>query len=80
MLENIKLEYEGAIAILTINRPEKRNAINNATVEEIDGALSELEKSDVDACVDTYRGRRQGICCRGRHQGTCPARHSAGQK
>jgi enoyl-CoA hydratase len=47
MLENIKLEYDGAIAILTINRPEKRNAVNNATVEEIDRALSELEKSDV---------------------------------
>ncbi len=47
MLENIRLEYDGAIAILTINRPEKRNAVNNATVEEIDRALSELEKSDV---------------------------------
>ena len=47
MLENIKLEYDGAIAILTINRPEKRNAVNNATVEEMDRALSELEKSDL---------------------------------
>ena len=47
MLENIKLEHDGAIAVLTINRPEKRNAVNNATVEEIDRALSELEKSDV---------------------------------
>ena len=47
MLENIKLEYDGAIAILTINRPEKRNAVNNATVEEIDRALSELEKSEL---------------------------------
>ena len=46
MLENIKLEYDGAIAVLTINRPEKRNAVNNATVEEMDRALSELEKSD----------------------------------
>ena len=68
MLENIKLEYDGAIAILTINRPEKRNAVNNATVEEIDRALSELEKSDSTARDDTYRGGRQGICCRGRHQ------------
>ena len=46
MLENIKLEYDGVIAILTVNRPEKRNAVNNATVEEMDGALSELEKND----------------------------------
>jgi enoyl-CoA hydratase len=46
MFENIKLEYEGAIAILTVNRPEKRNAVNNATVEEINRVLSELEKND----------------------------------
>lgn len=46
MFENIKLEYEGPIALLTINRPEKRNAVNNATVEEIDGALSEIEKNE----------------------------------
>ncbi len=45
MFENIKLEYDGAIAVLTVNRPEKRNAVNNATVEEIDRALSELEKN-----------------------------------
>jgi len=51
MFENIKLEYDGAIAILTINRPEKRNAVNNATVEEIDRALSEIEKSDLTRVV-----------------------------
>ena len=44
MFENIKLEYDGSIALLTINRPEKRNAVTNATVEEIDKALSEIEK------------------------------------
>jgi len=46
MFENVKLEYDGVIAILTVNRPEKRNAVNNATVEEIDRALTELEKND----------------------------------
>jgi enoyl-CoA hydratase len=46
MFENIKFEYDGVIAVLTINRPEKRNAVNNATVEEMDKALSELEKND----------------------------------
>ena len=44
MFENISIEREGVIAVLTINRPEKRNAVNNATVEEIDSALSEIEK------------------------------------
>ena len=27
MFENIRFEQEGAIAVLTINRPEKRNAV-----------------------------------------------------
>jgi enoyl-CoA hydratase len=46
MFENIKVEYDGTLAVLTINRPEKRNAVTNATVEEIDNALSELEKNE----------------------------------
>ena len=43
MSENILLEMEGPIATLIINRPEKRNAVNNATIEEIDQALDQLE-------------------------------------
>lgn len=43
MFENILLKIEGAIATLIINRPEKRNAVNNATVEEIDKALDQVE-------------------------------------
>lgn len=46
MFEHIKLEHDGEISILTINRPEKRNAVNNATVEEIDKALSQIEASE----------------------------------
>ena len=44
MFENILLEADGPIVCLTINRPDKRNAINNATVEEIDRALAQVEK------------------------------------
>jgi enoyl-CoA hydratase len=43
MFENILLEIDGPIATLTINRPEKRNAINNATTEELDQALGRVE-------------------------------------
>jgi len=46
MFENIKLEYDGLVAFLTVNRPDKRNAVDGATVEEIDRALSELEKGE----------------------------------
>jgi len=43
MFENIFLETDGVIATLTINRPDKRNAVNNAAVEEIDQALDQVE-------------------------------------
>ncbi|MCK5056481.1 MAG: enoyl-CoA hydratase/isomerase family protein [Candidatus Aminicenantes bacterium] len=43
MFENILLEIDGAIATLTINRPDKRNAVNNDTVEEIGKALDQIE-------------------------------------
>jgi enoyl-CoA hydratase len=41
--ENLVLQVDGPVATLTINRPEKRNAINNATVEELDRALLQIE-------------------------------------
>jgi enoyl-CoA hydratase len=45
MFENILLEMKGPVATLTINRPDKRNAITNATVEEIDQALGRIESN-----------------------------------
>jgi enoyl-CoA hydratase len=43
MFENILLDVEKNIATITVNRPDKRNAITNATVEEINAALAEIE-------------------------------------
>src|SRR5579884_1712237 len=42
--QNILLETSNRISILTINRPEKRNALNQATRDEIVDALESLEK------------------------------------
>lgn len=43
MFKNIQLEKEETIAILTVNRPDRLNAIDNATVEEIDAAIAQVE-------------------------------------
>ena len=43
---NILLEQEGPIAILSINRPEKRNAMNLATRREISAALDAIAVDD----------------------------------
>lgn len=45
MDKNTLYEIDGAIAKLTINRPDKRNAVDNATVEEIDQVLAQVEKN-----------------------------------
>jgi enoyl-CoA hydratase len=44
MADNILLERQGRIAILTINRPEKLNALNIATRREVAEALDELRE------------------------------------
>ena len=43
MFENIIFEIDGPIAILTFNRPDKLNAVNEATVDELDQALEQIE-------------------------------------
>jgi enoyl-CoA hydratase/carnithine racemase len=45
--EMIKSEIRGAIAIVTINRPERRNALGARLMRELGEALSGAENSDV---------------------------------
>ena len=57
MYQNILFEMDGSIASLTINRPDKRNAIDNATVEEIDQILSQVEmNSEIRVLILTGAG------------------------
>jgi len=46
MNETVKINYQGSIATITINRPEKRNAINNNVIEGIVEAAKIVDKSD----------------------------------
>ena len=40
--ENLKVETRDGVAIVTINRPEKLNALNDRTVEELDAAVAAI--------------------------------------
>jgi len=53
----LKLDYDGAVATLTFNRPEKRNAISYELIEELHHALAEVQKSRVHILILTGAGK-----------------------
>lgn len=55
MFENILLERRGRVALVTINRPDKLNALNIKTREELANALDEL-RADADIRVVVLTG------------------------
>jgi enoyl-CoA hydratase len=59
--QNILFEEADRIAILTINRPDKRNALNQATRDEILGALDSLVSSNSRVLVVTGAGDKAFI-------------------
>ena len=46
-MQNLLLEREGALAIVTVNRPDKLNALNAATLDDIDGTFTLLRDDAV---------------------------------
>lgn len=57
-LNNIVLEKEGKLAVITINRPKALNALNTETLSELDYVIGEIEKDDeVLAVVLTGAGK-----------------------
>ena len=59
--QNIKLETAGRVATLTINRPEKRNALNQATRDEMIIALEYLSSTDTRVLIITGEGEKAFI-------------------
>jgi len=49
--ENLLVERDGFVAILTINRPAVRNALNSPTMDELRRALLDLRRDDGVRCV-----------------------------
>ena len=58
-LENIILEHEKGIATIYINRPEKLNALNKATIQELHETLKLIDKNpDVRVIIITGSGEK----------------------
>ena len=45
--DNIHYEVDGPMALITINRPEKHNAISLATLDELQAAVREADRDEV---------------------------------
>jgi len=58
---NILLAIEGPLAIVTVNRPDKRNALDLPTVEEFHQALSEISKARCAVFIVTGAGERSFV-------------------
>jgi enoyl-CoA hydratase len=55
--ENIRLDIDGALATLTIDRPKALNALNSKTISELEAALGSLG-SDIRALIVTGGGEK----------------------
>ena len=68
--QTIDLRVEGALATLTINRPDNRNGMTNGMVREAHEALSQVADDDTTDFAGGGRGvidaRREGKTPRGR--------------
>ena len=49
--ENIEVRTEGAVGIITLNRPQALNALNTALMDELTAAIDAFEKDDAVRCM-----------------------------
>src|SRR6201981_1585575 len=55
--KTIQLAYDGGVATLTLNRPEKRNAISFELIDDLVRALGEVAKSEAIVLILTGAGK-----------------------
>ncbi len=53
----IELRYDGPVATMTLNRPDKRNAISFELIDDLLHALDDVEKSDALVLIVTGAGK-----------------------
>ncbi len=58
---NVLLAIEGPLAIVTVNRPDKRNALDLQTVEEFHGALAEIANARCSVFIVTGAGDKSFV-------------------
>ncbi len=57
--ENLQLDVEGGVATLTVNRPDKLNALNQATIRELKRAVEQIaDRGDIRGAIVTGAGSK----------------------
>jgi len=59
--ETLLIEKEGPISIVTLNRPERLNAINNQLVVDLEDLLAKIEADEETRCI-ILTGAGRGFC------------------
>ena len=49
--DNLRLDRDGAVAVITVNRPQVLNALNSSTIDELRRAVLELKHDAAVRCV-----------------------------
>lgn len=60
-MEFISYEVEGAVAVLTINRPKALNALNSAVLDELNEAIDGIDLNEVRALIITGAGEKSFV-------------------
>lgn len=60
-MEFINYEVEGAVAVLTINRPKALNALNSAVLDELNEAIDAIDLNKVRALIITGAGEKSFV-------------------
>jgi enoyl-CoA hydratase/carnithine racemase len=59
--EPVLVEQRGSVLLITLNRPDQRNAIDSATADAIESALDRLDSED-ELSVGVITGAGKGFC------------------
>jgi enoyl-CoA hydratase len=61
-MNNLLMDVENEVAVITINRPKALNALNKETLEELDQCLGEIEKrKDIKVVILTGSGEKSFV-------------------
>jgi methylglutaconyl-CoA hydratase len=84
----IKVETDGALALITLNRPDKRNAISATMIAELLAALDDVESGSERVAIITGSGKAfcagmdldalKSLATQSPEQNLADARHTAG--